>query len=69
MSLRIKAIIVMVVVVLIGLVILQNNSVVAVRFLFWRAELNAIFLYLVLFLSGVVVGVLADLALRRNRKP
>jgi len=67
MSVRIKAIIGIALLALMALVAIQNSGPVAIRFLVWRADIDGLFLYLVIFAMGCLAGALGVLALRRRR--
>jgi len=44
--------------VLIGVLVIQNIQSVTIQFLFWKASMSRVFLYLVLFLTGMIAGYL-----------
>jgi len=54
--------------VLIGVLVIQNIQSVTIQFLFWKASMSRVFLYLVLFLSGMIAGYLLCLIRFRSKE-
>lgn len=64
---RIRIIILLVVFALIIIMAIQNSYPVSLYFLFWRAQIDGLLLFLLIFLVGVLAGSLLFWGWRRGR--
>jgi uncharacterized integral membrane protein len=64
---RSRIIILIVIIVLVLLVAIQNSYPVTIFFLFWRAQVDGVFLFLATFLVGLIAGAIAFWGWNRGR--
>ena len=65
---QIKFALVLVLLVLLVVVGLQNRTSIEVRLLFWTVQMSGAFLYSLLLLSGMVLGMVLSWLLRRQKE-
>ena len=53
---KIRLIILLTVLALVLIVALQNSYPITLFFLFWRAQIDGLFLFIMIFLTGVLAG-------------
>jgi uncharacterized integral membrane protein len=62
-----KTIFIIAIILLIGLIIIQNTEVAGVQFLFWKVEMSTAILLPIIFITGLIIGFLGCLVITKKK--
>jgi len=62
-----KTIFIIAIILLIGLIIIQNTEVTGVQFLFWKVEMSTAILLPIIFITGLIIGFLGCLVITKKK--
>jgi uncharacterized integral membrane protein len=62
-----KTIFIIVIILLIGLIIIQNTEVAGVQLLFWKVEMSMAILLPIIFITGLIIGFLGCLIITKKK--
>ena len=62
-----KTIFIIAIILLIGLIIIQNTEVAGVQFLFWKVEMSTAILLPIIFIAGLIIGFLSCLIISKKK--
>jgi len=62
-----KTIFIIAIILLIGLIIIQNTEVAGVQFLFWKVEMSTAILLPIIFITGLIMGFLGCLVITKKK--
>ena len=65
---KLKGIIITVVIVLVGIVLIQNTDVVGFNLLFWEFQMSRIILFPSLLSVGIVIGIIIGFIMNKKSK-
>lgn len=54
---KLKTIFIIAIILLIGIIIIQNTEVTGIQLLFWRFEMSRAILLPIIFIAGIIIGV------------
>jgi uncharacterized integral membrane protein len=62
-----KTIFIIAIILLIGLIIIQNTEVAGVQFIFWKVEMSTAILLPIIFITGLIIGFLGCLVITKKK--
>jgi uncharacterized integral membrane protein len=62
-----KTIFIMAMLLLFGIIIIQNTEVAGVQLLFWKVEMSRAILLPIIFISGLIIGFLVCLIITKKK--
>jgi len=62
-----KTIFIMAMLLLFGIIIIQNTEVTGVQLLFWKVEMSTAILLPIIFISGLIIGFLGCLIITQKK--
>jgi lipopolysaccharide assembly protein A len=62
-----KTIFIMVMLLLFGIIVIQNTEVTGVQFLFWKVEMSRAILLPIIFIAGLIIGFLGCLIITKKK--
>ncbi len=65
---KLKGIIITVVIVLVGIVLIQNTDVVGFNLLFWEFQMSRIILFPSLLSVGIIIGIIIGFIMNKKSK-
>jgi len=62
-----KTIFIMVMLLLFGIIVIQNTEVAGVQLLFWKVEMSTAILLPIIFIAGLIIGFLSCLIISKKK--
>jgi len=62
-----KTIFIMVMLLLFGIIVIQNTEVTGVQLLFWKVEMSTAILLPIIFIAGLIIGFLSCLIISKKK--
>lgn len=63
-----KTIFIVAMLLLLGIIIIQNTEVTGVQFIFWKVEMSRAILLPIIFIAGLIIGFLGCLIITKKKE-
>jgi uncharacterized integral membrane protein len=63
-----KTIFIIAILLLFGIIIIQNTEVTGVQLLFWKVEMSTALLLPIIFIAGLIIGFLGSLIITKKKQ-